>query len=114
MKSILAALCLAALAIAAPGAPAWAAKPPADAAAGANADASRPKPKPKPAQSLIARPPARVGLEPVAADTDSCRQTCARKYYFCLSGGDADICPQDWTLCRSRCPIPGATSLDRP
>ena len=111
MKSILAVLCYAVLAIAAP---AWAAKPAAETAASANADAAKPKPKPKPAQSLIPRPPVRVGLEPVAADTDSCRQTCARKYYFCLSGGDADICPEDWTLCRSRCPIPGATNLDRP
>jgi hypothetical protein len=49
-----------------------------------------------------------------APDGDSCRLTCARKYYFCLAGEDADQCPGQWIQCRSACFATPGSSLARP
>jgi hypothetical protein len=38
-----------------------------------------------------------------AADPGQCRTTCDHSYYFCLSGQDADSCPETWTSCRTGC-----------
>jgi hypothetical protein len=32
-----------------------------------------------------------------------CRAGCAHSYYFCLSGSDADSCPQTWSSCLTDC-----------
>jgi len=40
---------------------------------------------------------------PQGGDPGQCRLTCARNYYFCLAGDDADICGPDWGQCRAAC-----------
>jgi hypothetical protein len=37
------------------------------------------------------------------ADTNQCRSSCARTYYFCRANGDDDSCPTQWMQCKSRC-----------
>jgi len=49
------------------------------------------------AQPLQAVPPV------AAVDAGQCRRACARPYYFCLAGDDADSCPTDWSRCVSAC-----------
>lgn len=42
---------------------------------------------------------------PASVDGGACRLSCARSYYFCLSGESADECPAAWGQCRSRCDV---------
>ena len=102
--SVVAALVLLGLAVspasraAAPGAS------PVSATASADPGASaKPKPKPPPL------PPLAASYAPTSGD--SCRLSCGRHYYFCLSGPDASQCPEQWTQCRSQCSAaPGLAS----
>jgi len=51
---------------------------------------------------------------PASVDGGACRLSCARSYYFCLSGESVDECPAAWGQCRARCdapsPLPGVPS----
>ena len=49
----------------------------------------------KPATASLATSP--------PADSGQCRLACAHTYYQCLSGDDAERCPQEWTLCLAAC-----------
>lgn len=49
-----------------------------------------------PASAVPASP-----FEPAGAD--QCRLSCARSYYFCLSGDTPEQCPQAWGQCRAAC-----------
>jgi hypothetical protein len=44
-----------------------------------------------------------ASAQPAPRVAGECRQACAHSYYFCLAGGDAPSCPQQWTSCRSDC-----------
>ncbi len=43
---------------------------------------------------------------PAYVDGGACRLSCARSYYFCLSGESVDECPAAWGQCRARCDSP--------
>jgi len=44
---------------------------------------------------------------PASVDGGACRLTCARSYYFCLSGESVGECPAAWGQCRARCDAHG-------
>jgi hypothetical protein len=82
---------------------------PQSAASGLRGPESRAAPKQPPGQrpptpqlapvSLALGPPAPV----VATDAGQCRRACARPYYFCLAGDNAESCPEQWARCVSDC-----------
>ncbi|HEY3695720.1 hypothetical protein [Phenylobacterium sp.] len=45
-------------------------------------------------------------LTPQAGDPGQCRIACARSYYFCLAGDDAETCAPSWGQCRGACTAP--------
>jgi len=57
-----------------------------------------------------ALPPPPPPLPSIGYDSDQCRSSCARGYYFCLSTERADDCPGAWGQCRARCEAPAAVS----
>lgn len=59
---------------------------------------------------IVAPPPAPPALPALGYDSDHCRSTCARSYYFCLSTERADDCPGAWGQCRARCDTPSQAS----
>jgi hypothetical protein len=60
-------------------------------------------PLPPPIQSKAPLSFFAAAAQPAARGAGECRQACAHSYYFCLAGGDAPSCPQEWTSCRSDC-----------
>jgi hypothetical protein len=65
-------------------------------------------------QAPVEPPPQTLAMSPLpanrilatqvqAGDAGQCRLTCARNYYFCLAGDDAEICGPDWGQCRAAC-----------
>jgi len=62
-----------------------------------------PAPLPPPIQSKAPLSFFAASAQPAPRGAGECRQGCARAYYFCLAGGDAPSCPQEWTSCRSDC-----------
>ncbi|HEX4196589.1 MAG TPA: hypothetical protein VHZ26_04030 [Caulobacteraceae bacterium] len=58
----------------------------------------------KPTATLAPLAPAASPLSDAsAADPGQCRMACDHSYYFCLSGQDAESCPETWTSCRTGC-----------
>lgn len=43
---------------------------------------------------------------PPTGGAGQCRMSCAREYYFCLSGEAAQECPTAWGQCRNACDAP--------
>ena len=62
-----------------------------------------PAPLPPPIQSKAPLAFFAADGQPQAQSVQECRLGCARTYYFCLAGGDAPSCPQNWTSCRATC-----------
>ena len=60
------------------------------------------------AQSFI--PLRSLSDTPVAGEAGQCGRTCARSYYFCLSGDGGDDCAPTWSQCRAACDAPSAVS----
>jgi len=60
-------------------------------------------PLPPPIQSKAPSSFFAADAQPAARDAGACRQACAHVYYFCLAGGDAPSCPENWTSCRADC-----------
>jgi len=69
----------------------------------AAAQVTAPAPLPPPIQSKAPLSFFAADAQPAARGAGECRQACAHSYYFCLAGGDAPSCPQEWTSCRSDC-----------
>ncbi len=68
------------------------------------ANGQAPAPVEAPALPSLAPPPPLMSLLPAGPDQPLCRTTCARSYYFCLSGGDAaEDCGGTWGQCAARC-----------
>jgi hypothetical protein len=73
-------------------------------AAAAKTPAPRPRPLALAALPPLPQPP---GASPLAGvDPNQCRAACARTYYFCLAGENAEACPEPWTRCVVDCTHP--------
>ncbi len=66
--------------------------------------------KAKTAKALPVLAAAKPLASPLPADVGQCRLDCARSYYFCLAGDDADSCGPTWASCLSACNAPAPTA----
>ena len=75
-------------------------------------------PRAGPLMSPIPAPAGTTTVTPPTAappgETGDCRRSCARSYYFCLSGQDPDSCPSGWTQCLADCRQPLAAAVTPP
>ena len=64
----------------------------------------------KTAKPLPVLAAAKPRSSPLPTDVGQCRLDCARSYYFCLAGDDADSCGPTWASCLSACNAPSPTT----
>ncbi|WP_165184561.1 hypothetical protein [Caulobacter soli] len=64
-----------------------------------------PRAAPAPAATPALPPPLvpLTGAPAQGVDSNQCRSSCARTYYFCRANSDDDSCATSWMQCKSRC-----------